>query len=110
MSEQREKLLKIFENWGLQQYIPHYTERAMLADYLLANLLPDEIEQTMKCPYRIIQTVNASGVLPTISQDFAECYGEECPHYRPERKIGNLTALAYCSKSLVDEINAKKEK
>jgi hypothetical protein len=64
----------------------------------------------MKCPYRIIETVDASGVIPTKSQDFAECYGELCPHYRPEFTRRNITRPAYCSKSLVDEINAKKEK
>ena len=35
MDEQREKLLQIFDNWGLQQYIPYHTERAMLADFIL---------------------------------------------------------------------------
>lgn len=43
-------------------------------------------------------------------QAFAECYGEECPYYRPEYKTRNLTYPAYCSKSLVEELTAKKEK
>ena len=65
----------------------------------------------MKCPYRIITTKKPGPAFSEITeQAFAECYGEECPHYRPEHKIGSLTALEYCSKSLVEELTAKKEK
>ena len=31
----REALVALFYRWGLQQYIPHHTEIAMLADYLI---------------------------------------------------------------------------
>ena len=33
----RDRLIELFDNWGLEQHIPFHTERAMLADYLLAN-------------------------------------------------------------------------
>lgn len=65
----------------------------------------------MKCPYRIITTKKPGQAFSEITeQAFAECYGEECPHYRPECKIGNLTRLECCSKSLVEERNSIKEK
>lgn len=31
------RIVKIMNDWGLNQYIPFHTEIAMLADYLLAN-------------------------------------------------------------------------
>lgn len=37
IEREREKLVGFFEEWGLQQYVPFHTERAMLADYLIAH-------------------------------------------------------------------------
>lgn len=47
--EMRNKLMDLFDLWNLGQYIPHHTERAMLADFLLANdviVLPCEVRDT----------------------------------------------------------------
>lgn len=36
-NEMRDKLIKAFDDWGLNQYIPFHTEREMLADHLIAH-------------------------------------------------------------------------
>lgn len=33
----RDELIKLFNEWNLQEYIPFHTEIAMLADYIIQN-------------------------------------------------------------------------
>ena len=43
----------------------------------------------MKCPYRIITKKRPDRAFSEVTeQEFAECYGSECPYYRPETPIG----------------------
>lgn len=49
-NEMRSMLIKAFDEWGLNQYIPFHTEREMLADYLVANgaiVLPCKVTDTV---------------------------------------------------------------
>lgn len=67
----------------------------------------------MKCPYRIIETVNWAGGIgpkgPGSGQEFAECYGGECPYYVPESKIGTMTLQEHCRKVTIEENQNRKE-
>ena len=55
----------------------------------------------MKCPYRIItrQYKQLRGVLDedVTEQEFAECYGAECPHFYEDKRYKNSM---FCQKSL----------
>ena len=68
----------------------------------------------MKCPYRIVEKVDAGAYAmgatqPLKVQEFAECYGTECPYYNPEQKIGRLSTVESCARALIERINASKE-
>lgn len=43
-------------------------------------------DKTMKCPYRIITKITplSENAEPGETQEFADCYGAECPFYIPE--------------------------
>lgn len=56
---EREKLERIFDGWGLEQYIPFHTERAMLADYLLANGVIVPPCKVGDCVYCIVEGVKS---------------------------------------------------
>ena len=46
----RDRLIELFDKWNLKQFIPFHTERAMLADFLLANgviVPPCKVEDTV---------------------------------------------------------------
>lgn len=64
----------------------------------------------MKCPYRIITNGHE---YPKTEQEFAECYGAECPLYIPERKISSKSQVILperCARPEIDNLNANKEK
>lgn len=67
----------------------------------------------MKCPYRKNKTKAWAGGVgsdgPGVVEEFAECYGTECPYYKPEVVVGRLTTPAACGRVLFEELNAKKE-
>ena len=94
MDEQREKLLKIFDNWGLEQYIPYHTERAMLAGFILDNpvLFPSvNLGQTV---YSIVDGI----IHPLEGPVYEITYREVGFAYRSTRK-GYLT-LAFTDQDI----------
>ena len=60
----------------------------------------------MKCPYQTITTVETIKAMARVNEDmqvvkttFAECLGEDCPCYVPERHFGNnIYTTEYCKK------------
>lgn len=70
----------------------------------------------MKCPYRIITTERVESVdglaFPVTVQEFAECYGSECPFYIPEHEISRRSQLRVpeqCDRAVIEDINARKK-
>lgn len=68
----------------------------------------------MKCPYRTIkrETVDLTSGLgePVTTTDFADCYGTECPFYKPPNYYGSLSTEEGCRQVEIQEKNANKEK
>lgn len=71
----------------------------------------------MKCPYRIITTERVESkdglASPVTVQEFAECYGTECPYYMPERVVSSrsqLTAPEQCGRVINDCMIGQREK
>ena len=68
----------------------------------------------MKCPYRTIkkQTVDLTSGLgePMTTEEFADCYKEECPFYRAPNYYGSLSTTESCRQVDIQEKNANKEK
>lgn len=55
----------------------------------------------MKCPYRIEKSIANNG---SYIEDYAECYGDECPFYEPERHWNNdLVTLETCSRPITNK-------
>lgn len=53
----------------------------------------------MKCPFRLISKTKEVGIrggIVTTTNDFAECYREECPMYSPERQVGSFIIPESC--------------
>lgn len=65
----------------------------------------------MKCPYRIItkQTPKRKGAEPETVQEFADCYGGECPFHAPEYKYGQLTRPEHCMRVHLENGGVRKE-
>lgn len=53
----------------------------------------------MKCPYRKITERIDSGDGFDTHEYFAECYGEDCPLYETELKLGTAIRPAFCKRA-----------
>ena len=67
----------------------------------------------MKCPFRITNKIKwesgaASGE-PEMVQEFAECYGAECPYYRPESHFGSVKIPEHCGRVINEKTKSGKE-
>lgn len=54
----------------------------------------------MKCPYRIDKSVASNG---GYIEDYAECYGNECPFYVPESKWSRFTVSEACGRTITNK-------
>lgn len=60
----------------------------------------------MKCPFRKItikddkRNINGITIGSTTREEFAECYGYDCPHYRPRLEIGDVIAPEHCYRAV----------
>lgn len=55
ITNEMKRLMSLFDEWGLSQYIPHHTESAMLASYLLSSgviVPPCKVGDTVYLIYR----------------------------------------------------------
>lgn len=71
----------------------------------------------MKCPYRIISVDRiepGDGIAsPVTYQEFADCYGAECPWYMPEREVSRRSQLRVseqCGRVINDCMIGQREK
>lgn len=71
----------------------------------------------MKCPYRTIyrRTADTSNVLggdmtaDVMTEEFAECYGGECPFYQAPAKINeHIHIVEGCKRVTIDERKSEK--
>ena len=66
----------------------------------------------MKCPYRKSETIKRYRVNgntgPAVEEEFADCYGTECPFYKPEAEASGLTVPETCWRALVEMFNTPK--
>lgn len=65
----------------------------------------------MKCPYRLIR-VNGKEEYPSTNfiekEDFAECYGRECPYYQEWWSDNTKKYEPICGKASIEISNAEK--
>lgn len=54
----------------------------------------------MKCPYRKnTEHIRETNCRFVIHEQFAECYGEDCPLYEAELKLGTAIRPAFCKRA-----------
>lgn len=65
----------------------------------------------MKCPYRINKKVTwaGGGTEPSETQEFADCYGDECPFHAPEYRHGSLVRREHCMRVHLEAGGTKME-
>lgn len=61
--------------------------------------------EQMKCPFRTASVVKHFDRLDSVvvKQEFAECYGSECPYYFPPRTENGIIYHEECKKVAMEE-------